>query len=100
MSVRVGESWTAPNGHRRQVSMGLGTYLTVFGVRSAFTLPFLLLWWLILAEVWVCAEIALLAVSGVLALTDLARRTVRPGDITVTSLRWNLFVIDMKGARP
>lgn len=99
MSIRVGESWTTRNGRRRRVSMGLGTYLTVFGVRSAFALPFLLLWWLILAEVWVLAEIALLAVSGGLALTDLARRRVRFADITVTSLRWGLLVIDLKGAR-
>lgn len=98
MSIRVGESWTARNGHRRWVSMGPGTYLAVFGVRSAFALPFLLLWWLILAEMWVCAEALLLAVTGIIAVVGLARREVSLGGITVTWLRFNLFIIDVKGS--
>lgn len=107
MSIRVGESWTTRNGHRRWVSMSLGTYLFgslgyVFGrgLRGLFVLPFVVAWWCLLIELWLAAEILLLTVSGVLVLADLARRVIRPADVTVTPLRWHLLAFDVKGARP
>jgi len=106
MSIRVGESWTTRNGHRRRVSVSLGTYLfgglaycLARGLWGLFLLPFAVAWWCLLIELRLAAEILLLAVSGVLVLADLARRVIRPADVTVTRLRWGLFVIDAKGAR-
>jgi hypothetical protein len=99
VSIRVGESWTARNGHRRWISMSLGTYLLGFGCWSVLVLPFAALWWLVLAELWVCAEALLLAVTGGLVLLDLARRVIRLSDVTVARLRWGLFGFDVKGAR-
>jgi hypothetical protein len=98
MSVRIGESWTTRNGHRRWITMGLGTYLLGGGLWALFALPFVLCWWLLLAELWVCAEVLLLAVTGIVAVVGLARREVGLGDVTVTWLRWNLFIIDLKGS--
>jgi hypothetical protein len=107
VGIRVGESWTTRNGHRRWVSVSLGTYLFGSlgfclgrGLRGLFLLPFAVAWWCLLAELWVCAEVLLLAVSGGLVLADLARRVIRPADVTVTPLRWGLLVIDVKEARP
>lgn len=107
MSVRVSESWTASNGHRRTVSIGLGTCAIASlaacftrGIWGLFLLPFALGWWCLLLELWACAEILLLAVSGGLVLADLARRVIRLSDVTVTGLRWGLFGFDVKGARP
>jgi hypothetical protein len=100
VSIRVGESWTARNGHRRWISMSLGTYLLGFGCWSVLALPFACLWWVVLAELWVCAEALLLAVTGGLVLLDLARRVIRFSDVTVTGQRWGLFGFDVRGARP
>ena len=44
MSIRVGESWQARNGHRRWVSMSLGDLLAGLGAWAVIVLPFLLLW--------------------------------------------------------
>jgi hypothetical protein len=79
--------------------MGLGTYLLGLGGWAVFVLPFAFVWWLLLAELWLCAEAVLLAVSGILVLADLARRQIRFADITVMRLRWGLFVVAPKGAR-
>lgn len=107
MSIRAGESWTARNGHRRWISAGLGTYLAATfgfclarGLPGLFLLPFAVAWRCLPAALWLVAEVLLLTVSGVLALADLARKVIRPEDITLTRLRWGLLVIDVKGARP
>jgi len=106
MSIRVSESWTARNGRRRRVSMSLGTYLfgslaycLARGLWGLFLLPFALALWCLPLALWLAAEVLLLAVSGGLALADLARHVIKPGDITVTGLRFGLFVIDVKGGR-
>ena len=104
MSVRVSESWTARNGHRRSVSMNLGTY--VFGsIAVCFTrglwgllvLPFVIAWWCLLLELWVCAELVLLTVTGLLAVAAVLHREARPGDITLRVIRWHLLVLGLKG---
>jgi hypothetical protein len=100
MSIRVGESWTARNGHRRWISMNLGTYLLGFGCWSVLALPLAALWWLILAELWVCAEALLLAVTAVVATIAFCRREFRITDLTVTGLRYHLFIVDWKGSAP
>ena len=64
MSVRVGESWQARNGHRRWVSMSLGDLMFGWGVWAVFVLPLLVLWWLLLAELWLAAECVLIVVTG------------------------------------
>lgn len=109
MSVRVRETYgTSWRDSRRpgtrhwrstSVSFGLGTYLLGRGLWGLFILPFALLWWLLLAELWLSAEFLLLAVSGVLTGYALARRQVRFADVTVTGLRYHLFVIDPDGAQ-
>ena len=99
MSIRVGESWTARNGHRRWVSMPLHDLLIGWGVLAVFVLPFWLLWWLVLAELWLAAECVLILLSGILVIIDLARRQAKPADVTLTRLRWGLFVFDVKGKR-
>jgi hypothetical protein len=85
VSIRVGESWTTRNGHRRWVSVSLGTYLfgslgfcLSRGLWGLFVLPFAVAWWCLLIELWLAAEILLLTVSGILVLADLARRVIRP----------------------
>jgi hypothetical protein len=93
VSIRVGESWTARDGRRRWISMGIGG-----GVWTLFALPFVLCWWLLLAELWVCAEALLLAVTGIVAVVGVARREVGLGDVTLTWLRYGLFIFDVKGS--
>jgi hypothetical protein len=99
MSVRVGESWQARNGHRRWVSMSLGDYLFGLGAWGLLVFPFVVLWWLLLAEVWIGAEALLIIVTGVLVLVLVVTREAKPADITVMRLRWHLFMITLKGAR-
>jgi hypothetical protein len=106
MSIRVGESWTARNGHRRWVSAPLGTYLfgslaccLSRGLRGLMVLPLVLAWWCLPLALWLAAEVLLLAVSGALMLADLGRKVIRPEDVTVSRLRWGLFLFDVKGAR-
>lgn len=64
---------------------------------SVLLAPFLIVWWLLLAEAWIVAEALLLAVTGILVIVDLCRRTARFEDIRVTGLRWGLFILDVKG---
>lgn len=105
MSVRVSESWTARNGHRRSVSMNLGTYVLGSialcfsrGIWGLMILPFVLCWWVLLAYLWLAAEIVLLAVTGLLAIGAVLHREARPGDITFKVIRWHLLVLGLKGA--
>lgn len=100
MSVRVGESWTARNGHRRWISMPLPFALAGFGAWAVFVLPFLALWWLVLTGLWLTAEVWILTITGVLALAAVARREGRPSDVTLSPLRWGLFMIDLKARQP
>jgi hypothetical protein len=79
--------------------MSLGTYLAGRGLLGLFLLPFAVTWWLLLAELWVCAEMLLVTVTGGLALLAVLRREARPADVTVMRLRWGLFQIGLKGAR-
>jgi hypothetical protein len=98
MSVRVGESWQARNGHRRWVSMPLHDFLFLgllgWGAWAVIVLPLLLLWWALLAEAWIAVESVLLLLTGILAVIALAAKQARPGDVTVTWLRWGLFMIE------
>src|ERR1035437_6008245 len=97
MSIRVGESWQARNGHRRWGAMSLGDVLAP-GLRGAWlVLPLLLLWWMPLAELWLTAETVLITVTGVAVLVALARKESRPGDVTLTRLRCGLWMADLKG---
>jgi len=97
MSVRVGESWQARNGRRRWVSMSLGDLLFGLGAWAVLVLPLLLLWWLLLAELWLAAETVLTTVTGVAVLAVLALRQARPGDVRLTRLRFGLVMVDLKG---
>jgi hypothetical protein len=97
MSVRVGESWQARNGHRRWISMSLTDYLLGLGAWGLFVFPFVVLWWLLAAELWLCAEALLIVVTGVLVLALLIMREAKPGDITIERLRWGLFMIGLRG---
>ena len=97
MSIRVGESWQARNGHRRWVSMSLGDLLFGWGAWAVFVLPFLLLWWLLLAEAWLAAETAVFIVTGIMALAVVAGRGARFGDVTLARLRFGLVMVNLRG---
>jgi hypothetical protein len=57
------------------------------------------LWWAVLAEVWLCAEIAVFLASMVLVIIDLCRHQARFTDIRLAGLpRWGLFAFDVKGS--
>lgn len=106
MSIRVAESWTARNGHRRAVSMSLGTYVAgslalcfTRGLLGLFLLPFVIDWWILLAALWICAELVLLTVTGFLVIGAVLHREARAQDITLTQARWHLYLIGLKGAR-
>jgi len=99
MTIRVGESWQARNGHRRWVSMPLHDLLIGWGAWAVFILPLLLLWWLILAELWLAAECVLILVSAVLVAVALARHEAKLGDVSLTRLRFGLFMVDL-GRQP
>ena len=96
MSVRVGESWQARNGHRRWVSMPLHDLLIGLGAWAVLVLPFLLLWWLFLAELWLAAECAVLLFTGILVAVALARRESRLSGVTLTRLRFGLVMADLR----
>jgi hypothetical protein len=103
MTVRIretaGTSWRDPRypGTRHwrstSVSYGAGWGLAGFLVIG----PFLALWWLLLAELWLAAESVLITVTGVAVLVALARKEARPGDVTLTRLRFGLAMVDLKG---
>ena len=97
MSIRVGESWTASNGHRRWVSMPLHDLLIGYGAWAVIVLPFLLLWWLVLAELWLAAECALILVTALVVAAALIRHEARLSDITLSRLRFGLRMADLKG---
>lgn len=106
MSVRVGESWTARNGRRRYVSMGLGTWAAgslAFclgrGIWGLFLLPFLLYWWALLAAAWLSAEFLLFTVTGALTIGAVLNREAKCADITLVPLKWHLVMIGLKGAQ-
>jgi len=99
MTIRVGESWQARNGHRRFVSMPLHDVLALSLLGMLFVLPLWLLWWMIVAEVWLAAESLVLVVTGVLVIVALARQAFRGeglGDVTLTRLRWGLFMLAVR----
>ena len=97
MSIRVGESWQARNGHRRWVSMSLGDVLALGLLGAWLVLPLLLLWWMLLAELWLTAETVLITVTGVAVLVALVARQAGPGDVRLTRLRFGLWMADLKG---
>ena len=97
MSVRVGESWQARNGHRRWVSMPLHDVLFGLGVWAVFVLPFLACGGCSWLELWLAAETVLIVVTGVVVLVAVVTRGARPGDVTLTRLRWGLFMVDLRG---
>jgi hypothetical protein len=99
MSIRVGEAWTARNGHRRFVSMPLHDVLALGLLGAIFVVPLWLFWWMIIAELWLAAESAVLTVTGVLVIAALASRGARFGDVTLRRLRFGLWMIDVKGGR-
>jgi len=99
MTIRVGESWQARNGHRRFVSMPLHDVLALSLLGMLFVLPLWLLWWMIVAEVWLAAESLVLVVTGVLVIVALARRQAKVSGVTLTRLRFGLFMLDVKGGR-
>ena len=96
MSIRVGESWTARNGHRRYVSMPLHDVLALGFLAAFWVIPLLLLWWMIIAELWLAAESLVLAVTAVLVLVALARRQARVSGVKLTRLRFGLWMIDVR----
>ncbi len=96
MSIRVGESWQARNGHRYWVSMPLHDLLIGWGAWAVLVLPFLLLWWLVLAELWLAAECALILATAVLAVIALIRHEAKLGDVTLSRLKWGLWMVDLR----
>jgi len=99
MSIRVGESWQARNGHRRWVSMPLHDLLAFGAAWAVFWLPLWLLWRLVLAELWLAAEFLLLLFTAVLAAVVLIWGDAKPGDVTLTGLRFGLFMVDLKAGQ-
>jgi hypothetical protein len=106
MSVRVSESWTARNGHRRYVSVNLGTYVlgsigwcAARGIWGLIILPFVITWWALVIEAWACAELVLFTVTGAAVIGAVLRHEGRGGDITLTRVRWHLYAVGLKGAR-
>jgi len=94
--IRVGESWTARNGHRRWVSMPLHDVLALGLLGAWLVLPLWLLWWMLVAEVWLTAECAVLLFTGVLVASALATRGAKWSDVTLSRLRWGLFMVDLR----
>jgi len=96
MSIRVSEAWTARNGHRRWVSMSLAELLALSAAGFLLAAPFWLLWRLLLAEVWIAAECALLLATAVLAVVAVVRHEARCGEVTMTRLRFGLWMVDVR----
>ena len=106
MSIRVSESWTARNGHRRSVSVNLGTYVAGSlalcfsrGLAGLFLLPFVLSWWVLLLDLWICAELLLFTASGIAVTAAVLKGKGRGADITLKVIRWHLLVFGLKGVR-
>ncbi len=106
MSVRIretaGTSWRDPRhpGTRHwrstSVSYGAGWWLLGLGAWAFIAAPFLILWWMILAELWLAAESVIFLVTGIAVLAVLALRQARPGDVRLTRLRWGLWMVDLR----
>ena len=96
MSIRVGEAWTARNGHRRFVSTSLHDLILLWGLGAWLVLPLWLLWKLAIWSLWAAVECALLLATAVLAVVAAARHEARWGDVTMTRLGWGLWMIDLK----
>lgn len=108
MSIRVretrGTSWRGAEPGTRHyrstsVSYGGGTYLAGLGAWAFLVLPFMLMWWCLLIELWLCAEVLLLAVTGVPVIAAVTRERGRARDITLTRARWHLYAFGLKGVR-
>jgi len=95
VSIRVGEAWTARNGHRRFVSMPLHDVLALGLLGAVVVLPLWALWWMVVIEVWLAAETVVFLATGVLAVIALARGA-GIGDVTLRRLRWGLFMLDVR----
>ena len=106
MTARIretrGTSWRDPHqpGTRHwrstSVSFSLWTWLAGFGAWAVIVFPFALLWWLLLAEVWIGAEALLILVTGVLAAVAVAG-DAKLSDVTFTRLRFGLFMVNVRG---
>jgi len=96
MSIRVGESWQARNGHRRWVSMPLHDLLAFGAAWAVFWLPLWLLWRLVLAELWLAAECVVLVITGACVAVTIASGDVRGRDVTLSRLRWGLFMVGLR----
>lgn len=77
MSIRIretyGTSWRGTRPGTRHwrstsVSFGLGSYLLGYGIWSLFVIPLIVMWWLLLAEVWLVAEVYAAGISGIVVL--------------------------------
>jgi uncharacterized membrane protein len=99
MSVRVGESWQARNGHRRFVSMPLHDVLALGLLGAVVVLPLWALWWMVVIEVWLAAETLVLLFTGALVAAALIARSGMGSDVTLTKLRFGLWMVDLKGKR-
>jgi hypothetical protein len=97
MTVRVGESWQARNGHRRWVSAPLRDVLALGLVGALFFLPFWLTWNLVVWSLWVYAEVLVFLFTAIAALVVVAGKEARLSDLTMTRLKWGLWMVDLKG---
>jgi hypothetical protein len=105
MNVRIretaGTSWRDPRHpgtrHWRSTSVSYGAGWGLLGF--LVVAPFWLLWWMLLLELWLSAECVLITVTGIAVLAVLVLRQARPGDVTLTRLRWGLVMVDLKGGK-
>ena len=96
MSIRVGESWQARNGHRRWVSMPLADVLALGAVGLILFAPLWLIWKAVLLEAWLAAELVVFLATGILALVAVARREALLSEVTFTRVRWGLVMVDLR----
>ena len=96
MSIRVGESWQARNGHRRWVSMPLADVLALGAFGLILFAPLWLIWKAVLLEAWLAAELVVFLATGILALVAVARREALLSEVTFTRVRWGLVMVDLR----
>lgn len=71
-----GTSWRDPSQpgtrHYRSTSVSyrLGFGLLGYGAGSLLILPFLLMWWLLLAELWLTVEVYAVGISAIIVLAS------------------------------
>jgi hypothetical protein len=102
MTVRIretaGTSWRDPRQpgtrHWRSTSVSYGAGWGLLGL--VFIGPFLVLWWMLLLELWLAAESVLITVTGVAVLAVLVLRQARPRDVRLTWLRFGLVMVDLR----